>query len=72
MQTQNGRVLEHLKQHGSIDAMTALSDLGVFRLAARINDLRNMGHEIISGRVTVRNRFGEECRVASYSMGENE
>jgi len=39
-------VLAHLNKFGSIDPMTALTKLGVYRLAARIFDLREAGIQI--------------------------
>lgn len=66
--SQCARILSHLEQRGSIDPMEAMVALGVFRLAARINDLKADGHSINSEIVTVQNRFGEDCRVARYSI----
>lgn len=36
-------VLEYMKTHGSIDPLRAVNDLGCFRLAARIADLKAQG-----------------------------
>lgn len=68
MQTQNDRLLHYLERHGDIDPLRALSELGVFRLAARVNDLRNAGVKIHRTMVSVTNRFGESCRVALYRL----
>lgn len=40
---QTQQVLEYMKTHGSIDPMRAVNDLGCFRLAARIADLKAQG-----------------------------
>ncbi len=45
-QTQNRSILDHLNEHGSITPGEALLVYGVFRLAARVNELRNKGHKI--------------------------
>ena len=45
-QTQNKRLLAHLEENGSITPGEALLVHGVFRLAARINELREMGYSI--------------------------
>ena len=66
--SQCARILSHLEFFGSIDPMAAMLDLGVYRLAARISDLKADGHSIRSEMVTVQNRFGEDCRVARYSI----
>ena len=62
------RIISNIERFGSIDPMSALVDIGVFRLAARVNDLKKDGHCIKSEMVTVQNRFGEYCRVARYSL----
>lgn len=48
--------------------MTALTELGIYRLAARAYDLRDDGHRIVTRTITVSNRFGESCRVAQYEL----
>lgn len=71
--SQNKRILAYMEQHGNINPLSAWSHCGVYRLSARISDLRASGYAIKSERVTVKNQYGEDCRVASYSFGvENE
>ena len=60
---QNQLVFEHLRR-ASITSRQALDLYGVFRLAARIYDLRQMGHEIITLRIE--NEFGNS--YAEYVM----
>lgn len=66
--TQNERLLMHLKQHGTIQPMEAWNDLGIYRLGARIYDLRDNGYAITKQTVSVINRHGKECRVAEYKL----
>lgn len=66
--TQCSRLLEYLQRYGSITAIDALTELGIFRLAARIHDLREQGHVITSRMVKVLNRFSEACSVAEYRI----
>lgn len=68
MQKQTDRLLQYLKTHREIDPLTAWDELGIYRLGARIYDLREAGHPITSDRKLVDNRFGEECRVALYTL----
>jgi hypothetical protein len=70
--TQAHRVLDYMKEHGSITQLEALNEIGVMRLASRISNLKKLGYTIESKFVTVRNRYGEECRVKSYSLGGEE
>jgi hypothetical protein len=65
---QNERVFDHLLTVGPIRPMTALNDLGIYRLASRINDLRKAGHKIKTKKVEVVNRWGESSYIAEYSL----
>lgn len=66
--TQAQRILGYIENHGSITQLEALKDLGVFRLASRISELRKKGYKIESQMVKVENRYGETCRVKRYSL----
>jgi hypothetical protein len=66
--SQNDRILDHLKTVGTIRPMTAWNDLGIYRLASRINDLRKAGHKIHTKKVEVVNRWGESTYIAEYSL----
>ena len=62
--SQNQQILKHLKTGKTLTAIQALKMFDCFRLAARIENLRKMGHDIES-RIIKRN--GK--RYASYKMG---
>ena len=66
--TQNERVMDYLNDHGSITALQAMRDLGVMRLASRIHDLRNDGHDFHVEDVAVKNRYGTKSYIAQYSI----
>ena len=68
MKNQCERVYEYLRHRGSITQFEAISELGILRLAARVNDLKRAGHPIIRKMIKVKNRFGESCTVAEYSL----
>ena len=67
--TQNEMVLSWLKKT-HIGPMEAMRELGIMRLASRINDLRNDGHKIDTSWDYVTDRHGEERRVARYTLKE--
>ena len=69
--TQCTRILDYLKQFGSITQREALNDLGIMRLASRISELRKNGYEINSKMISVTNRFGETCNIKQYFMSAN-
>lgn len=66
--TQCDRLLSYLETHPGITPMGAWNELGIYRLAARISDLRKRGVNIAKQMVKVQNRFGETCEVARYSL----
>ena len=49
--SQANRILLWLKSGKRITAIEALENFGCFRLAARISDLREDGHNIVTDRV---------------------
>lgn len=64
-------ILDYMKQFGSINPLQALQDIGCFRLASRISDLRKQGYPIISERVNYINRFGEAKHFNEYRIKED-
>ena len=42
--TQCERIIDYIKQFGSISTLEAFNDLGVARLASRIHDLKGQGY----------------------------
>jgi hypothetical protein len=61
--SQTTEILDMLKR-GPVTAMDALQQVGCFRLAARIADLREQGHEIITDTITT--PTGKH--IASYKL----
>ena len=64
--TQNEQILQHLEKYGSITPMEAVSECGCMRLAARIADLKDSGHNITTTICSGKNRNGEKVRYAEY------
>ena len=63
-ENQNKRILAFLNEYGSITQDEA-DGLLVKRLSARIFDLRNQGHEIVTDTICGRNEYGP-TRYARY------
>jgi helix-turn-helix protein len=61
--SQNEIVLKHLKSGRSLTPGAALDRFGIFRLAARIHDLKQQGHRIETHTV----KFGRK-KWASYLL----
>lgn len=68
--TQCDRILRHLKDHGSITSLEAMQEYGIMRLASRINNLKNMGYNIISITEKSKNRYGEVIHYSVYMLAE--
>lgn len=66
--TQCDRILRHMEDYGCIDPMVAIQEYGCMRLAARIADLKEMGHEIRSDRKSGKNRYGETTSYCVYRL----
>lgn len=64
-------VLEYIEEFGSITPLEALRDLGVYRLSARISDLRKMGYPVETKMEPVKTMRKKNCRIARYSLGGN-
>jgi len=70
--TQCEKIIEYIKEFGSITTMEAFSDLGITRLASRIHDLRNVGYEIEREIIRTKNRYGEPVHFMRYSLKEGD
>lgn len=67
--TQCDKVLRYMQTHKrGITPLQAMEQFGCMRLTSRIHDLRQMGYEISSTMVEVKNRYGEPCRVSQYRL----
>lgn len=60
------KVLKYIKKFGSITSAEAMKELGVYRLASRINELRDRGENIKDEWLTSKNRYGEKIRYKRY------
>lgn len=64
------QIIEYMEKFGSINPLQALQDIGCFRLASRISDLKKKGYPIISKRVNYKNRLGEDKHFNEYRFME--
>jgi len=67
MSSQREMVLELLKD-GPLTSAEAMQEIGCYRLASRVNDLRKMGHKIKTEFINHTNRFGKTVKFASYEL----
>ena len=66
--TQVERINAHIAAHGSITPMDGF-EMGITRLAARINDMRRAGIPVITETVESVNRYGDKVHFARYRIG---
>ena len=68
--TQCDRIIEYIRDFGSITTWQAFVDLGVTRLASRIHDLKEQGYLFKKKMLTFTNRYGEKVSYYQYSLWE--
>ena len=66
--TQSEKILQHLKTFGGITQAEAAQQYNIWRMSARIWDLRYAGYSIKTEFVNVKNKFGERSRYARYTL----
>lgn len=70
-ETQAQRVIEYIRETGSITQLEALRELGVMRLASRVSDLKRQGYAITRDTVPIKTRYGNTY-IARYREDETE
>lgn len=69
-QSQCNKVLNHMRSEGSITAAEAIGKYKIYRLAARVADLRRRGHNVVSTIVRTVDKDGNRSRYAVYTLKE--
>jgi len=68
--TQKQRVIDYIKQFGSISSWEAYADLGITQLGARIDQLKKDGYEFETEWESKKNRYGENTTYKRYKIAE--
>lgn len=66
--SQAERVIQYIKDFGSITTYDAFVDLGITRLASRIHDIEKSGVRIKRETVKGKNRYGDDTHYTKYSL----
>ena len=69
---QTERIKQYIEEFGSITQKEAVSEIGCYRLSARIADLKAEGYEIETEFVTSKNRYGDNVTFAKYKFKGDE
>lgn len=65
---QQERLTKYLEKHGKIDPLKAWTQLGIYRLADTVFNLRKKGYEIKTETKKIKNKYKETCHVAEYKL----
>ena len=68
--TQKDRILEYIRNFGSISSFEAYADLGITQLGARIDQLKKEGYEFRTEWESNINRFGEKTDYKRYYLAD--
>ena len=66
--TQKERIINYIKQFGSITSLDAYKDLGITQLGARIDQLKKDGYRFKTEWESGKNRFGEKTDYKRYYL----
>jgi len=62
-------VLDHLRAGGTLTQEQALARYGIGRLAARVGELREAGHDVRTRMERVTKADGSTANIARYALG---
>ena len=65
---QREMILQYMRENGSITPMEAIEHIGCTKLATRISELIDEGHEIIKDPIQNRNRWGKRVHYMRYRL----
>ena len=66
--TQKERIINYIKQFGSITSLDAYKDLGITQLGARIDQLKKDGYRFKTEWESGKNRFGDKTDYKRYYL----
>jgi hypothetical protein len=66
-------IIDYINTYGSISPLEAIRDLGCYRLAARVAQIKVRGYKVVTEMKTVTSsRTGRKSRIAIYSFEDSE
>ena len=66
--TQKQRILDYIKEFGSITSLEAYSELGITQLGARLDQLKREGYMVSTEFEKGKNRYGEKVKYKRYRL----
>lgn len=68
--SQKQRIINYIREFGSITSYEAYSDLGITQLGARIDQLKKEGYEFKTEWESNTNRYGERTDYKRYYLAD--
>lgn len=68
--TQKQRIINYIREFGSITSLEAYKDLGITQLATRIKELKEQGYEFTTKWESSQNRYGEKVDFKRYYLAD--
>ena len=68
--TQKDRIINYIREFGSISSWEAYKDLGITQLGARIDQLKKEGYEFRTEWESNTNRYGEPRSYKRYYLAD--
>ena len=68
--SQKDRIINYIRQFGSITSWEAYQDLGVMQLGARIDQLQKEGYVFRTEWESKKNRYGENVSFKRYYLAD--
>lgn len=65
---QKQRILDYIREYGSISSWESYRDLGITQLGARIDGLKRDGYMFTTEWETNQNRYGEKVQYKRYRL----
>ena len=66
--TQKQRILDYIKEFGSITSLEAYSELGITQLGARLDQLKREGYMFSTETEKGKNKYGEKVKYKRYRL----
>lgn len=70
--SQGEMIIDYINEFGSITQMDAIYNIGCTRLPSRICELKKAGYNIITEMVSIKNRWGDNVKIAKYRFAEED
>ena len=67
---QKSRIVDYIKQFGSITSWEAYNELGITQLGARIDQLQKEGYEFKTEWEHKKNRYGDDVSFKRYYLAD--